>query len=41
MAIKETWDNTDLFMMLDADDLYLPGKISKSVSKSILKIQNI
>ena len=33
MAIKETWDNTDLFMMLDADDLYLPGKISKSVSK--------
>jgi glycosyltransferase involved in cell wall biosynthesis len=32
-AIRETWEGTDLFMMLDADDLYLPGKISKSVTK--------
>lgn len=33
MAIKEAWDDSDLFMMLDADDLYLEGKISKSVEK--------
>ena len=32
-AIEEMWDKTDLFMMLDADDLYLEGKISKSVQK--------
>jgi len=33
MAIQEGWDETDAFMMLDADDLYLSGKISKSVEK--------
>jgi len=33
MAIRESWDQTDLFMMLDADDLYLQGKILKSVEK--------
>ena len=33
MAIKECWDESDLFMMLDADDLYLEGKVSKSVQK--------
>jgi len=33
IAIDRMWDHTDLFMMLDADDLYLQGKISKSVEK--------
>ena len=33
IAIKEMWDSTDLFIMLDADDRYLQGKISKSVEK--------
>ena len=32
-GIEEAWDSTGLFMMLDADDLYLAGKISKSVKK--------
>tara|TARA_R110002110_G_scaffold405474_1_gene624650 strand:- start:1797 stop:2531 length:735 start_codon:yes stop_codon:yes gene_type:complete len=31
-AIRHAWDDTDFFIMLDADDSYLPGKISKSVS---------
>ena len=33
IAIDRMWDHTDLFVMLDADDLYLQGKISKSVKK--------
>ena len=33
MGIGECWDNTDIFMMLDADDLYLQGKVSKPVEK--------
>ena len=33
IAIKTMWDETDLFMMLDADDLYLQDKVSKSVEK--------
>lgn len=33
MAIQDGWDKSDVFMMLDADDLYLPNKISKSVNK--------
>ncbi len=32
-GIKNSWDDSDLFMMLDADDLYLPSKVSKSVDK--------
>jgi len=32
-AIERMWEETDLFMMLDADDLYLKDKISKSVNK--------
>lgn len=32
-GIEEMWDKTHLFMMLDADDSYLEGKISKSVEK--------
>tara|TARA_Y100000592_G_C5481991_1_gene326192 strand:+ start:5114 stop:5872 length:759 start_codon:yes stop_codon:yes gene_type:complete len=32
-AIEFMWDKSDVFMMLDADDRYLPGKISKSVEK--------
>lgn len=31
-AIKLSWENADLFCQLDADDLYLPGKLSKSVA---------
>ncbi len=33
--IKMAWDYADAFMMLDADDAYLPGKISKSVQKMV------
>ena len=29
--IQMAWESSDLFSMLDADDYYLPGKISKSV----------
>ena len=32
-GIKYYWDDTLIFGMLDADDTYLPGKISKSVEK--------
>lgn len=32
-AAKHMWEESDVFMMLDADDLYLPGKITKSVEK--------
>ena len=32
-AAKRMWEESDVFMMLDADDLYLPGKIQKSVDK--------
>ena len=31
LAIRHAWDSTDFFAMLDADDSYLPDKISKSV----------
>jgi glycosyltransferase involved in cell wall biosynthesis len=31
-AIKLAWQNAELFCPLDADDLYLPGKLSKSVA---------
>lgn len=30
-GIKTGWEGTDLFAFLDSDDIYLPGKISKSV----------
>jgi len=33
IAIEQMWEKTDLFMMLDADDLYLQNKVSKSVDK--------
>jgi len=33
IAIDRMWNDTDLFVMLDADDLYMQGKISKSVEK--------
>jgi len=32
-AAKHVWEHSDAFMMLDADDLYLPNKIQKSVDK--------
>ena len=41
MAIKEAWESSDLFMMLDADDLYLPGKVSKSVEKYLSSPESI
>ena len=41
LAIKHAWDTTDFFIMLDADDTYLPGKISKSVEVISKDIQNI
>lgn len=31
-AIKLAWQTAELFCQLDADDLYLPGKLSKSVA---------
>lgn len=31
LAIKQNWSQTDYFAILDADDLYLPGKIGRSV----------
>lgn len=31
--IQMAWDSADAFMMLDADDQYLPDKIEKSVAK--------
>jgi len=41
LAIKHAWDTTDFFIMLDADDTYLPGKISKSVEIISTDVQNI
>jgi len=32
VAIKLAWTKADVFFQLDADDLYLPGKIAKSVA---------
>jgi glycosyltransferase involved in cell wall biosynthesis len=32
-GIELMWEHTDYFCMLDADDEYLPGKLSKSVAK--------
>lgn len=33
IAIRALHEHVDVYMMLDADDQYLPGKISKSVAK--------
>ena len=35
VAIKLAWQKTHIFMFLDADDYWLQGKISKSVTKII------
>lgn len=32
-GISYAWENTDIFAFLDADDMYEPGKIEKSVNK--------
>jgi len=40
-GVQNCWDNSDLFIMLDADDLYLQGKISKSVEKYLEYPQQI
>lgn len=39
--IKKVWDETDYFCMLDADDYYLPGKISKCVEKALYNPHHI
>lgn len=39
--IQKTWDETDYFCMLDADDYYLPGKISKCVEKALYNPHHI
>ena len=41
LAIKHAWETTDFFMQLDADDSYLPGKISKSVDIMSKDVGNI
>ena len=41
IAIRSSWNDTDFFMMLDADDTYLPGKISKSVEVISKDVQSI
>lgn len=33
LGIKLVWNRTHIFGFLDADDVYLPGKISKSVAR--------
>jgi glycosyltransferase involved in cell wall biosynthesis len=40
-AIKHMWEQSDVFMMLDADDRYLDGKISKSVEKYLESPEHI
>ena len=35
IGIEKMWEETDVFMMLDADDLYLNNKVSKSVQKFV------
>tara|TARA_Y100001938_G_scaffold147611_2_gene229206 strand:- start:54 stop:734 length:681 start_codon:yes stop_codon:yes gene_type:complete len=40
-AIKHMWEHTDVFMMLDADDRYLDGKILKSVQKYLESPEHI
>lgn len=32
-GIKSGWEGTDAFMFLDSDDVYLPGKMPRSVAK--------
>lgn len=41
IGIEKMWEKTDVFMMLDSDDLYLPGKIYKSVEKYLEYPENI
>jgi glycosyltransferase involved in cell wall biosynthesis len=41
IAIRKAWNDTDFFIMLDADDTYLPGKISKSVEVISKDVQSI
>jgi glycosyltransferase involved in cell wall biosynthesis len=33
IGIQVFWNDTDIYGFLDADDVYLPGKISKSIDK--------
>jgi glycosyltransferase involved in cell wall biosynthesis len=40
-AIEHMWNDSDVFMMLDADDRYLDKKISKSVSKYVKNKKHI
>jgi glycosyltransferase involved in cell wall biosynthesis len=41
LGIKLGWKFSHIYCFLDADDVYLPGKISKSVAKIIEDPQNI
>ena len=40
-AIKYAWEGSDVFIMLDADDRYLDGKISKSLKKYLESPEHI
>lgn len=40
-AIQAAWSITHFYSMLDADDYYLPGKISKCVEKMLFAPQHI
>ena len=40
-AIKHVWEDTDVFIMLDADDRYLEGKVSKSLDKYLESPEHI
>ncbi len=35
-AIKEAWDDTDVFALLDADDEYLPGALGKLLAELVV-----
>jgi hypothetical protein len=39
--IKLAWEPSDLFCMLDADDYYLPGKLTKSVYTILEDLESI
>lgn len=40
-GIEKMWEETDVFMMLDADDLYLNNKVYKSVEKFVENPEHI
>jgi len=40
-GIKHAWETTDIFGFLDSDDVYRPGKISKSIRKFLVNPEMI